>query len=777
MINYRILFIGEPYAHFAVYDAEQKGILVQHIEADNAFLNTIIKTVGKKIFSTFYPVSEEYYQLIMSSEIKVLNSITELSFGAIPKKIDEAIRKITGFNNFYGVPQIDSGNLYGVTVLAFKKHQSLPSIDLLKSYSNILSISLRKNIIEQTLIQSEEKYRLLIENSHDIIYKLNPEGVFTFVSPAWTELLGHPVSEVEGQSFVHFVHPEDIPVCMDRIQKVIETGIRQEGIECRLRHIDGTWLWHSSSGVSLRDGLGTAIGFEGICSDISKRKKAENALLKSEERYQKDERIAHIGNWEFDIENNSLWGSDEAIRIFGLNNENDVFSIEEIESHIPDREKVHQALVDLIQHGKEYKLEYEIHPKNTSDTRTIWSIAEVERDINGKPKIVAGVIQDITERKQVEDELKSNYSILRLAGETAKFGGWSLNIGEDIIHWSDEVASILEKPSGYSPSVEEAVNFYAPEWRDTIRRVFSNCAEKGIPYDEVMKIITASGKRIWVRETGEPVRDENGKIIKVQGSFQDVNNSKQAEENLMQLNHKLKGLNSTKDKLFSIIAHDLRSPFSNILGFSELLIENIRTYPIEKSERIIEIIKSSSKQTLTLLNNLLDWARTQTGQIDFKPENQRLQPIIQKIVDVLNSLATIKNITLSSSLSDDIIAYADLNMLKIVLRNLIQNAIKFTDSGGKVDIHALSNQNQIEITISDNGVGMNEETLNKLFNIDTTISTAGTANEKGSGLGLILCKEFVEKHGGKIWVESEVGKGSRFVFTLPLIDSSRLQTD
>lgn len=379
---------------------------------------------------------------------------------------------------------------------------------------------------------------------------------------------------------------------------------------------------------------------------------------------------------------------------------------------------------------------------------------------------------DITERKQVEDELKSNYSILRLAGETAKFGGWSVNIEENKTHWSDEVAAIHEMPAGYSPTVTEGINYYAPEWKDKISKAFSNCAEKGIPYDEVMQIITDSGKHVWVRTTGEPVKDKNGKIIYVQGSFQDVNNSKQAEEKLIQLNHKLKALNSTKDKLFSIIAHDLKSPFNGILGFSELLSENIRTYPIEKTEEIIAIINSSSKQTLSLLENLLAWSNTQTGQIDFKPENHKMQPIIQAIVNVFNSSATIKNITINYHQTEDVIAYADLNMLKTVLRNLIHNAIKFTDSGGRVDIHALSDQKQIEISIADNGVGMNEETLNNLFRMNTTTTSAGTANEKGSGLGLVLCREFVENHGGKIWVESDVGKGSKFVFTLPLKGST-----
>jgi len=240
----------------------------------------------------------------------------------------------------------------------------------------------------------------------------------------------------------------------------------------------------------------------------------------------------------------------------------------------------------------------------------------------------------------------------------------------------------------------------------------------------------------------------------------------QAEESLKESESCLQQLNSTKDKLFSIIAHDLRSPIGNILGLSELLIDSKQISDIEESKEVIKLINTTANHTLILLDNLLAWAKSQTGQIDFKPENLHLQPIIQEIVVVYNASAAQKNIVLNYK-PDDIVAYADPNMLKTVLRNLVSNAIKLIDSGGKIDINAVSDQNQTEISISDNGVGMNEETRNKLFRIDTTLTTKGTANESGSGLGLILCKEFVEKHQGKIWVESEIGKGSSFHFTIP----------
>jgi PAS domain S-box-containing protein len=261
--------------------------------------------------------------------------------------------------------------------------------------------------------------------------------------------------------------------------------------------------------------------------------------------------------------------------------------------------------------------------------------------------------------------------------------------------------------------------------------------------------------------------DSNGKKFLV-GVVRDITERKKTEQALIESESQLRELNATKDKLFSIIAHDLRSPFNNILGFSELLIETIKSTELAKSEKYLRLMNSSAKNTLILLDNLLNWAKSQTGQIKIKSEKINLPSIVLDILEQSNSIAKAKNISLNQTESDEIEVHSDKNMLKIVLRNLISNAIKFTNQGGKIDVFVTPKQNQVVITISDNGVGINDETCKKLFNISTNISTSGTVSEKGSGLGLVLCKEFVEKLGGNLWVESEEGKGSDFKFTLPL---------
>lgn len=231
-------------------------------------------------------------------------------------------------------------------------------------------------------------------------------------------------------------------------------------------------------------------------------------------------------------------------------------------------------------------------------------------------------------------------------------------------------------------------------------------------------------------------------------------------------------LNATKDKLFSVIAHDLRSPFNSILGLSELILDDNYNYDTVKSKELVSQIHSSAKNTLTLTENLLSWAKSQTGQLKFEPKSISLKEIVDEVIGIVNPPAKFKNISVYYSQVPDIKVYADRNMLKSILHNLICNAIKFSHLNGTINISVKTEENQVQVVVSDNGLGMDKEAESKLFHT-ASASTKGTSSEEGSGLGLLLCKEFVEKQGGKIWVESEKGKGSDFHFTIPLIEKKQ----
>ena len=305
----------------------------------------------------------------------------------------------------------------------------------------------------------------------------------------------------------------------------------------------------------------------------------------------------------------------------------------------------------------------------------------------------------------------------------------------------------------------------SPEEQEIFLKIDKQVLEDGIENINEETLTIRGGKTRTISTRKTRFIDSEGKKYLV-GVIHDITERKKSEVSLKESEQQLKELNTTKDKLFSIIAHDLRTPFTNIIGLTGLLIDN--SIDFEESEKYIKILNSSAKNTLILLDNLLNWAKSQTGQLIFKPEKTIISNVIQEIIALNKLHADTKSISVSYTSSNDLEVFADVNMLRTVLRNLISNAIKFTNTGGHVNIKSILKNKHVEISISDNGIGMNEEKHKSLFEIISNTTTLGTANENGSGLGLVLCKEFVNKNGGTIWAESEEGKGSCFKFTLPL---------
>ncbi|KAB2871115.1 MAG: sensor histidine kinase [Bacteroidales bacterium] len=267
-------------------------------------------------------------------------------------------------------------------------------------------------------------------------------------------------------------------------------------------------------------------------------------------------------------------------------------------------------------------------------------------------------------------------------------------------------------------------------------------------------------------------------IIGAAVSFRIIKNSNilQAQKNkeLELANSKLKDseknlreLNATKDKLFSIIAHDLKNPFNALMGFSDLLDRNYNFLSEEERREYIGVISDSTQNLYKLLDNLLQWTRTQTGAITYIPESFSLLPLIKQEVDILTPNSDKKKITISIKIDGELTAFADKNSISTVIRNLVSNAIKFTSNGGWIEISASRKEKMVEISVSDSGIGIKDDDIEKIFLLDSSFTTKGTANETGTGLGLLLCKEFVEKNNGEIWVDSKKGKGSNFYFTIP----------
>ncbi|WP_166961379.1 PAS domain-containing sensor histidine kinase [Yeosuana marina] len=296
--------------------------------------------------------------------------------------------------------------------------------------------------------------------------------------------------------------------------------------------------------------------------------------------------------------------------------------------------------------------------------------------------------------------------------------------------------------------------------------ILKNKTTEGVQYRHKHK----NGSWVYLETNGSNQLD-NPAIKSIVLNVRDITERKITEQTHLDITKKLKELNAAKDKLFSIIGHDLRSPFNSIIGFSELLLDNYKNMSNDELEQYLTIINTSSKSTLLLIDNLLKWAQSQTGKIIYKPEKINVSSTIRDLIETCAN-AKVKNISINYSQTQDLFVVTDINLITTVIRNLICNAIKFSHINKEIEIYTLEHSNTIEIIISDHGIGMSEHNKNKLFKPDSNFTTLGTNSEKGTGLGLLICKEFVQKLGGKIWVESEEGKGSDFKFTIPLLSDT-----
>jgi PAS domain S-box-containing protein len=292
------------------------------------------------------------------------------------------------------------------------------------------------------------------------------------------------------------------------------------------------------------------------------------------------------------------------------------------------------------------------------------------------------------------------------------------------------------------------------------------------------RILNNEGSTVWIQNKIKVIRNEWGEVTNIYGVVNDITENKKTELEIGASAEKLQKLNEIKDRFISIVSHDMRTPFNSILGFVDMLLED-RALPEEEQITYLNFIKDSSNNMYSLVNSLLDWTRLQTGRIKFDPETINANAYVRRSKEMMSGVALQKNIEIATNLMPDIFIYADENLILQVFNNIISNAIKFTKPGGKVSISAesLNDVRMAKFCIEDSGVGIKEENIHKLFEVDKKLSTVGTQGEKGSGLGLTLCHEIVTKHGGKIWAESEWEKGTKICFTIPVASEQILLVD
>jgi PAS domain S-box-containing protein len=381
------------------------------------------------------------------------------------------------------------------------------------------------------------------------------------------------------------------------------------------------------------------------------------------------------------------------------------------------------------------------------------------------------IVRDITEKVRTQTELKSASERIELAILAAGFDTWENDLVANVRKGGDRIFSELGYDKSEIPStLNDLFGVVHPDDIPVLKdRMQAHFDGKTSVYNCDFRVRDKRGIYHWVTNYGRLVeRDSNGNPYRFIGITLNIDERKRAEERIQKKNEELQRANSEKDKFFSIIAHDLKGPFQGFIGLTELMAENLSDMTIEQAQEITASLQSTAKNLYELLDNLLNWALIKRGHKRFSPEKVYLRSLVHIVSEILSSQLKVKGIGFVNSIADDMIALADKESLKTVLRNLVSNAVKFTPRNGEITVGCSEvDKGMLVVSVADTGIGMSEEIRNSLFTITKKVSRPGTDNEPSTGLGLILCKELVEKHGGKIWVKSTEGKGSIFYFSIP----------
>lgn len=390
--------------------------------------------------------------------------------------------------------------------------------------------------------------------------------------------------------------------------------------------------------------------------------------------------------------------------------------------------------------------------------------------LNNEPHIIA-IAHDITKRKLLEkailqskkryDNLVSNIPVGVYVLHTKPDGAFKLD------YVSPKMAEMLDISIESLISRGDAI-FKAlhPDDLEDFARLNQEGIQQKRPFKWKGRVVV-KGKIKWLHISSEPQEVGNGDIV-WNGLIVDITGQKLAEAEIENQNKELHKISAEKDKFFSIIAHDLRSPFNGFLGLTQVMAEELPNLNMEEVQNIAVRMSKSATNLYRLLNNLLEWAQIKQGAILYKPEVVQLKLVICGSLEIIQESANNKKIDITTNIPHELQVFTDINMLQTVLRNLLSNALKFTPRGGKIHVSGRVNEyKNIEIAISDTGIGMSQTLVDNLFRLDAQKGRKGTDGELSTGLGLLLCKEFVEKQGGKLWVESAEGTGSVFYFTLP----------
>ncbi len=682
-----------------------------------------------------------------------------------------------------------------VSLIADKKVKSKNIIALVEDITEQLQIA-------ETLASEQNLFITLLEHVPDSIYFKDLNSRFIKANKACA--LKHGFAKPElliGKSDADSFGTEHAAHAYMDEQKIIQTGIPIIGKEEREDWTDGRTTWASTSKMPLYDSKGNIIGTFGITRDITENKLHQEEIKESEQVYRSLFENSVDGIF---LMTDVFLDCNQAVCDLFKCDRNDIIAHSPVDFSPevqPDGRNSLSSASEKIEAALNGKPQRFYWQHKTKDNVLFDAEVSLNSITIGGNKLIQAVVRDITERKRSEKFRQALFEISEIAFTVSDMSSMYKSIHE-------EIASLMTVKNIYLALYDEKTDILSfPYFVDEYdppqmpKKLGKGLTEYILRKGEA-ELIDAQ-KDLELRKAGEveligaPAAIWLGVPLKLQGKtigvivVQDYEDEKAYGDEEMQIltfvseqiaqvierkgnsdavkkyTEELKQLNATKDKFFSIIAHDLRNPFITLLGFSDLLISDFGELTDEEKIYYITEMKKSAEISHNLLQNLLQWSRSQTGRIEFNPQKLDLHDVISSNVELLKASAERKQIKILSEIPKLTYVSADEDMLNTIIRNLLTNSLKFTNKDGKIEINCIHQNSNFQIFISDTGVGMNDKVKANLFRLDVSQSTFGTENEAGTGLGLILCKEFVEKHGGTISVESEVGKGSKFCITLP----------
>jgi len=629
-----------------------------------------------------------------------------------------------------------------------------------------------RKAVEKALKESEEKYRQIVDNSHDIIYTINARGIFIFVSRSVTSMLGYSTDQIEGQPFQRFIHPDDISRCEQWINRVLSIGERQSGIEYRIRHIDGTWLWNSSSAVPFFDESGTTKGFYGVAHDITQRKQAEDALeMKSREMdsfFSSALDLLCIA----DIEGHFIRLNPEWEKSLG-------YSIRELEGqlflnfvHPADTEKTLAAISELEANLTVINFENRYRAKDGTYRWIEW-----RSQLHGN--MIYAAARDITERKANEEQLRVLSDRLLLAAQAGRVGIWDYDVVNNQLSWDEQMYTLYGiHPEMFSGVYEAWENGLHPDdiQRGDAEIQMALSGEK--EFNTEFRVVWPDGTIRNIRALALVRRDEQGNPLHMVGTNWDITDSKKAIEQLETAKHesdilreKAEVANKAKSEFLASMSHEIRTPMNGVISMSGLLME---TGLNDQQRRYAQIIQTSGEALLSLLNDILDYSKIEAYKIDLEILDFNLGQTVHDAIELMRMRAEEKGLNIIYHENQGIPHFlrGDPGRIRQILLNLVGNAIKFT-ARGTITIQLAIDEEipdwvRLKFNVTDTGIGIPKEQQDRIFYPFTQADSSVTRKYGGTGLGLTISRQLAELMGGTIGVESASGKGSTFWFTVLL---------